>query len=47
MKRLRKKVELDSMDKVIISQYKENDTTDIWFGNQGDGCICEKEGGLR
>lgn len=47
MKRLRKKVELDSMDKVIISQYKENDTMDIWFGNQGDGCTCEKEGGLR
>ena len=35
------------MDKVIIYYYKENNTMDIWFGNQEDEYIYEEEGDLR
>ena len=32
------------MDKVIVYYHKENDTMDIWFGNQEDEYICEEAG---
>ncbi len=35
------------MDKVIIYYYDENNTMDIWFGNQKDEYVCEEKGDLR
>ena len=35
------------MDKVIIYYHKENDTMNIWFGNQEDQYICQEEGDPR